>query len=151
MTDETAISQTNGAAPARTDARDADSELGPPAEDSISLTEDVAEWLRLKVQLLQIEVHERISNEVNTFLSSVLVLGLLLVAILLLMMALGLFIGELLDNFAYGFAIAAGMIAFLAILLGRTQPQWIGRSMQILVPRRWLRVITRKHDDTQED
>jgi uncharacterized membrane protein YqjE len=106
--------------------------------DTKSLSEDVLEWLRLKVQLIQIEVHERIAEEVNAILSSIMVLSIIVIAMFLGLMALGLYIGELVGDDALGLAIVAAFAAIVALIMGRTQPQWIGDVMFTLIPRRWL-------------
>lgn len=148
MPDKTAITNVDGPKPAVQDDTSKAPGVDGLVSDSKTLSEDVAEWLRLKVQLIQIEVHERIRGEVNAVLSSIIVLGLLLVAFLLGMMALGHYLGSLFENSAYGFAATAAFVAIVALILGRVQPQWMGEAMYSLVPRRWFKGKKSKDENT---
>lgn len=145
MSDKTAITKVDESKPVRQDAESDASNLERMLADTRSLSEDVAEWLRLKVKLIQLEVHERITNEVNAVLSSIVVLGLLLTSFLMGMIAVGLYLGDLLGNIAYGFAVVSAFVAIVALVLGRIQPRWMGEAMNSLVPRRWFK------DGKQED
>jgi hypothetical protein len=151
MPDPTTIAKSEPAQPAKTGRDSEDRDLDSLVGDTKTLTEDVTEWLRLKIQLIQIEVHERVTQEVNALLSSILVLGLLLVAIFLAMFGVGLFIGQWLENEALGFGIVSLLVVLVAILLGRTQPQWIGDVMYFLVPRRWIKAVLQRDDEPGED
>ncbi len=139
MPDKTAITEVDKSKPVRQTAESDVSNLERMLADTRSLSEDVAEWLRLKVRLIQLEVHERITNEVNTILSSIVVLGLLMMAFLLGMIAVSLYLGDLLGNIAYGFAVASAFVAIIALLLGRIQPRWMGAAMNNLVPHHWFK------------
>jgi len=139
MPDKVVITEVDKSKPVRQDAESDTTNLESMLADTRSLSEDVAEWLRLKVKLIQLEVHERITNEINAVLSSIVVLGLLMMALMLGMIAVGFYLGDLLGNIAYGFAVASAFIAIIALVLGRIQPHWMGTAMNSLVPRRWFR------------
>ena len=118
--------------------------------DTKTLSEDVAEWIRLKIEHLQIELHERITEELNAILSSVMVLGLLIVAFLLAMIAVAEYLGEVLGSSSYGFAVVAAFVAIFAAIVGRIQPRWIGDILYGFVPRRWLRNKKSKDDQSEK-
>lgn len=139
MPDKTAITKADKSKPVRREPESDGSNLERMLADTKSLSEDVAEWLRLKVKLIQLEVHERITSEINSVLSSIVVLGLFMTAFMLGMIAVGLYLGGLLGNNAYGFAVVSALIAIIALVLGRIQPQWIGEAMNNLAPRRWFK------------
>ncbi|MFV1981491.1 MAG: hypothetical protein ACC655_10090, partial [Rhodothermia bacterium] len=100
MPDKTAITEVDKSKPVPKAAEPDVSNLERVLSDTRSLSEDVTEWLRLKVRLIQLEVHERITNEVNAVLSSIIVVGLLLMAFTLGMIAVSLYLGDLLGNIA---------------------------------------------------
>ena len=151
MTDQTTLPEATPAddAPVVAQSEEADAtKIDRIVGETKTLSEDVVEWIRLKIQLLQIEIHERITQELNAILSSVIVLGLFMIAILLLMTAVGFYLGDLVGSTAYGFGIAAAFIMIIAVVMGRAQPQWIGNLIWTLVPRQWLRTSKEKNDKT---
>ncbi len=148
MPDKTVITHAEKSKPAVPDDASKVSGVDSVVADTKTLSEDVVEWLRLKMQLIQIEVHERIREEVNAVLSTFIVLGLLMVAFLLGMIAVGHYLGSLFSNTAYGFAATAGFVAIVALTLGRIQPQWLGKAMYSLVPRRWFEGRKPKDENT---
>jgi hypothetical protein len=151
MSDNKAIAETEPTTPAAPDGQTDVSDLGQTLADAKSLSDDVAEWVKLKVQLIEIDLRERVKEELNAILSSVVVLGLLMMAFLLGMIALAHYMSDMLGNNAYGFGAVSVAVAVLALIFGRMRPQWIGGAMYSLVPRRWIKVNKSSDDKASKD
>ncbi len=92
------------------------------------LVEDVKEWVDLRVQLVQLEIEERIEAKVNQV-----VLGGVLAVILLLagvfgLTALALAMGSWLGNDAWGFLIVAALLVLLAAGLWAAKPRVLKKT-----------------------
>ena len=152
MPTETAISKKDGTdIEPRPEADDDAGRIERIVSDTKTLSEDLTEWLRLKIELLQLEVHERITEEINAVVSMIVVLSLLLMAVLLALMAVGNYLGEILGNSGYGYAVVAAFVAIVAIVIGKLQPQWITGTLRTFAPRQWLRRRATRRDQDKND
>ena len=71
------------------------------------LKEDVSTYVELKVELLKLTAYERTGELVSVLSYGLILLFLAFFAVLFIFLALGFFLGDLLDNVAGGFAIVA--------------------------------------------
>lgn len=107
--------------------------------DSKMLSEDVTEWLGLKLQLVQIELYQHLREELNAILSSVIVVGFLTIGLFLGAIGLSIYVGQLMGDLAQGFLTVAFCVIVGGLFLARIQPQWIAGALGHLIPHRWTR------------
>ena len=87
------------------------------------LKEDVSTYVELKVELLKLTAYERTGKLVSVLSYGLILLFLAFFAILFIFLALGFFLGDILDNVAGGFAIVAllYMILFAIIIFNKNK------------------------------
>lgn len=85
------------------------------------LKEDVFTYVELKVELLKLTAYERTGELVSVLSYGLILLFLAFFAVLFIFLALGFFLGDLLDNVAGGFAIVAllYMVLFAIIVFNK--------------------------------
>ena len=85
------------------------------------LKEDVSTYVELKVELLKLTAYERTGELVSVLSYGLILLFLAFFAVLFIFLALGFFLGDLLDNVAEGFAIVAllYMVLFAIIVFNK--------------------------------
>jgi len=71
------------------------------------LKEDVSTYVELKAELLKLTAYERAGELISVLSYGLILLFLAFFAVLFIFLALGFFLGDLLDNVAGGFAIVA--------------------------------------------
>ena len=81
------------------------------------LKEDVLAYVELRLELLKLNTYERVAKVMALFSYGIILVLLAFFAILFLFLALGFFLGELLDSFALGFVLVVGMYLLLFLIL----------------------------------
>ena len=98
--------------------------MGKDAEQIFQkLKEDLSAYVELKVELLKLTAYERTGKLVSVLSYGLILLFLAFFAILFIFLALGFFLGDILDNVAGGFAIVAllYMILFAIIIFNKNK------------------------------
>ena len=87
------------------------------------LKEDLSAYVELKVELLKLTAYERTGKLVSVLSYGLILLFLAFFAILFIFLALGFFLGDILDNVAVGFSIVAllYMILFAIIIFNKNK------------------------------
>ncbi len=98
------------------------------ASESRGLFEDIKEWVDLRVQLVQLEIEERIEKTANQVISVIAVVILALFTVLFLFHALALLAAEWLGNPALGYLAVGGLLALITTILHLAKPRFIRRS-----------------------
>ncbi len=85
------------------------------------LKDDLTAYVKLRLELLKLSTYERVGELTATLAYGVVLLFLAFFSVLFIFIALGFFLGELLDSTAAGFGIVAGIyiLCFGIILLVR--------------------------------
>lgn len=85
------------------------------------LKDDLTAYVKLRLELLKLSTYERVGELTATLAYGLVLLFLAFFSVLFIFIALGFFLGELLDSTAAGFGIVAGiyMVCFGVILLVR--------------------------------
>ena len=85
------------------------------------LKDDLTAYVKLRLELLKLNTYERVVELTATLAYGVVLLFLAFFSVLFIIIALGFFLGELLDSTAAGFGIVAGIyiLCFGIILLVR--------------------------------
>ena len=78
--------------------------------------EIVEEYIRTELDLIKVELVERLSNDLAALLSRLMLFSLLLVPILFGFLALGFYFGELFGSSAKGFGLVAGCVIVLYVV-----------------------------------
>lgn len=81
------------------------------------LKEDVSIYLRLKLRLLRLTATERIARLIAILSHGVILVLFIFFATLFFFLALGFFLGDLLDNTALGFLIVGGIYLLFSFIL----------------------------------
>lgn len=82
------------------------------------LKDDLTAYVKLRLELLKLSTYERVGELTATLAYGVVLLFLAFFSVLFIFIALGFFLGELLDSTAAGFGIVAGIyILCLGIIL----------------------------------
>jgi len=101
-----------------------DSKLGSLARETRSLLTDVKDWIDLRVQLLQIEVEERIESAAHKIISLIVVAILGLFAVLFLLLAIAEAVGIWLGHPSYGYIFVAVIMIILTWIVNRSRPKF---------------------------
>ncbi len=101
--------------------------LGRIAAESKGLVEDVKEWVELRVQLLQMEIEERIESVANQVISVIAVAVLALFTALFLLLGVAQFLGEWLGRDAWGYVIVGVVLALVTVFIHSSKPRFIKR------------------------
>ena len=101
--------------------------LGRIAEESKGLVDDVKEWVELRVQLLQMEIEERIESVANQVISVIAVAVLALFTALFLLLGAAQFLGEWLGRDAWGYVIVGVVLALVTVFIHSSKPRFIKR------------------------
>jgi hypothetical protein len=98
-----------------------------------SLSEETLDYLRLRWASLRLETVERLSLCASKVLARVIAFVVLLVAAVFMMVALALWIGELLGQPSLGFLIAGGVFLVVGVVIC-----WVGWRMFAGAAVRWF-------------
>lgn len=88
-------------------------DLGVLLDDVVG---DAKGWLETQKEVLILEAGERLGRVSGSIVSNLIVYALVGVALIMASLALGYWLGQLLDNMAYGFLIVAGSYMLAALL-----------------------------------
>jgi hypothetical protein len=86
-----------------------------------SLVEDIKEWIELRIELLQLDVEDRVQAVANDILLVLFVLVLFFVAFLFLALAAAFALGQWLESEALGFLIVAVVFGLLGASIRRSR------------------------------
>ena len=92
---------------------------------SRELAMDVVEMVDLKMQLLQVQIEERIEGRINEAVQRAIVVGIVSGGVLFLLVAASLGLGALLGHDALGFLAVSVLLFLVAFILGRIRLQMV--------------------------
>ena len=95
------------------------------SDQTRGLMEDVKEWIDLRIQLIQVDLEDRIERIANELLSAVVVFVLLFLIIVFLLVGLALGLGPVLGHPAWGFVSVAGILVVMALIIHFIKPRFI--------------------------
>lgn len=96
------------------------------AGESRALFDDLREWVDLRVQLVQVEIEERIEKMVNEAISMVMVVVVGLFALAFLLHGLAIWIGDALGAQQWGYLIMATVLGLITVILKTAKPDFVG-------------------------
>lgn len=102
--------------------------LGKLASESRGLIEDLREWVDLRMQLVQVDVEERIQAVANQMAAMLVVLVFGLFTALFLLHGVSVLIGTALGNEAWGYLIVAAFLGVMTLAVHLVKPTLITRS-----------------------
>jgi len=100
------------------------------AGESRALFEDLREWVDLRVQLVQVDIEERIEKAANEVIAVIMVAVLGLFALAFLLHGLAIWLGGALGGTHWGYLIVAGVLALTTIALRSVKPDFMSRRQQ---------------------
>jgi|AntRauTorcE11897_2_1112592.scaffolds.fasta_scaffold36844_3 hypothetical protein len=95
-----------------------------------SLTDEIRAYVEKRVQLLILTISERISNIIAHSIQRLMGLVLLGFALYFIFLALGFYLGELLGNYSYGFAIVSSPFLLIGLILLKRKSKRITEKIQ---------------------
>lgn len=101
--------------------------MGRIAHESRALFDDLREWVDLRVQLIQVDVEERIEKAANEIMSMVLVMVMALFTMVFLLHGLAIWLGTLLGGAQWGYLIIGAFLGFLTWMIRRVRPNHFRR------------------------
>lgn len=102
---------------------DGDGRIDRIVHETRKLSDDLMEWVNLRLKLIQLDAQERIDQELDLVFSGAIVLSMIVVALLLASFGLSFILGDLLGQLWYGFAIMAFVYVVAAIVISRMRPR----------------------------
>lgn len=107
------------------DSSDSPGRMDRIADNTRGLIEDVKEWIDLKVQLVQLEIEQKIETLANQVVSTFLVIVLAAVTALFILVAAALGLGQWLGHPAWGFLAVSGALGLVTILIHFRRPRLV--------------------------
>lgn len=104
-------------------SKKADGRVDRIVDETRQLSGDLAEWVTLRLKLIQIDIQERVDQELDFVFSGVIVLGMVMIALLMASFGAGYILGDWLGKLWYGFAIVAAVYLLAALIVFRTGPR----------------------------
>jgi len=98
------------------------------AGESRALFDDLREWVDLRVQLVQVEIEERIEKMANELIAIIIVVVLGLFAVAFLLHGVAIWIGEALGGTQWGYLIVAGVLGLITLIVKATKPDFVGHQ-----------------------
>ncbi len=95
------------------------------ARETRGLIDDVKDWVDLKIQLVQIEMEERLERKLNQALLGVILAVVAFLALVFALTALALGLGSWLGHDAWGFLAVTGLLALVAVALRLLKPRMV--------------------------
>lgn len=92
-------------------------------QETQQLSSDLTEWVNLRFKLIQIDIQERIDEELDFVFAGVIVLGMVMIALLMASFGIGYVLGDLLEERWYGFAIVAVFYLLAAVIVFYAGPR----------------------------
>jgi len=97
------------------------------AGESRALFDDLREWVDLRVQLVQVDVEERIEKAANEIIAIVMVAVLGLFALAFLLHGVAIWLGEALGGVQWGYLIVAAVLGLTTLALKSARPDFVRR------------------------
>lgn len=94
-------------------------------EQTRGLFDDVKSWVELRMELMQIEVEDRIEERVNEATVGATIAGLAGAAILFLLVAAAIALGEAFGHMAYGFLAVGGTLVVVTLVMRLVKPRFV--------------------------
>ena len=110
------------------------------------LKEDISTYAGLKLRLLKLIAVEKAAGILSAFSHGIILLLLIFFTILFLFVALGLYLGELLNSMALGFLIVSGIY-----LLSTFCFLWAKRKIRITLMNTIIAAVVAEYDDDDDD
>lgn len=122
--DQTAVEAREGepASPTKS-AQEVDGRIDRIVHETRQLGDDLAEWANLRLRLVQLDIQERIDEELDLVFSRVVVLAMVVIAVLMASFGIAFVLGDLLGEPWYGFAIMAVVYLVAAGIISQTRPR----------------------------
>ena len=95
------------------------------ARETRGLIDDVKDWVDLKIQLVQMEVEERVERKLNQALLGVMLAVVAFLALVFALTAVALGLGSWLGHDAWGFLAVTGLLALVAAALRLLKPRMV--------------------------
>jgi len=119
--------------------RDSRNPVAHVAAESRALWDDLREWVDLRVQLIQIDIEERIEKALNDMLAALIVVVLVLFALFFLLQAAALWLGQVLGHDQMGYVVVALTLIAVSLLVKVVKPTLVrpalhGRKKTIDTP-----------------
>lgn len=104
------------------------------AGESRALFDDLREWVDLRVQLVQVEIEERIEKMANEAISLIMVAVVGLFAVAFLLHGLAIWISDALGAQQWGYLIMALVLGLITVILKTAKPDFVGKRQENSVP-----------------
>lgn len=92
------------------------------ASETRALWEDMREWVDLRVELVQVDIEERIQKAANEIMAALLAVGLGLFAMAFLLHGIAVWLGRLLGAVEWGYVLVGLVLAIAALVVRRVKP-----------------------------
>lgn len=100
------------------------------AGETKALVDDLREWVELRIQLVQVDIEERIEELGNRVVSMVLIAVLTTFAAAFLLHAAALGLAEWLGHPAWGYLTVGGFLAVVTWIIHIAKPRFVGKGME---------------------
>lgn len=132
-----------GTTPVPTKAsEEADGRIDRIVHETRQLGDDLMEWVNLRLRLVQLDVQERIDQELDFVFSGAVVLALIAIALLMATFGLAFILGDRLGKPWYGFAIMAIVYVVAAVVISKIRPRLAAGFRST-----WVKERLERHDD----
>ena len=96
--------------------------MGRIAQESRGLVDDLCEWVDLRIQLIQMDVEERIEKVANELMSMMVILVMALFTVVFLLHGVAVWIGSVLGGTHWGYLIVGTLLGFVTWAVRRSRP-----------------------------
>lgn len=101
--------------------------MGRLANESRALFDDLREWVDLRVQLIQVDVEERIEKVANELMSMMIVMVMALFTLVFLLHGVAVGLGSLLGGTHWGYLIVGALLGFITWMVRKARPNHFKR------------------------
>ncbi|MDA0378508.1 MAG: phage holin family protein [Bacteroidetes bacterium] len=108
--------------------------VGRIANESRALIEDLRDWVDLRVQLIQVDVEERIERAANELFSLMLVMVMALFTGVFLLHGLAVWLGSALGGTHWGYLIVGALLAGMTLLVRKARPNHLRHMASMYQP-----------------
>lgn len=115
-----------------------------------SLTDEIRSYVEKRAQLLILTVTERISSIIAHSIQKLMGMVLLGFALYFICLALGFYLGELLGNYSYGFAIVSSPFLLTGFILLKRKSKRITETIQADIIEKMMVDIDESPDEEKE-
>lgn len=109
--------------PGRKAAKGSNGRVDRIVSETRQLSDDLTQWVNLRLKLIHLDVQERIDDELDFVYSGVIVLGMITISLLLASFGIAWAVGDLLGEPWYGFGILAVLYLIAALVILRLRPR----------------------------